>query len=53
MIHVLPIVCVEDMLTTFREVEATTVALEEHGLGLTFPVPGMLTSSLDTSTDVR
>ena len=35
--------CIEDMLTTFREVEATTVALEEHGLGLTFPVPGMLT----------
>ena len=35
--------CGEDMLTTFREVEATTVALEEHGLGLTFPVPGMLT----------
>ena len=35
--------CVEDMLTTFREVEAATVALEDHGLGLTFPVPGMLT----------
>ena len=35
--------CIEDMLTTFREVEATTVALEAHGLGLTFPVPGMLT----------
>ena len=35
--------CVEDMLTTFREVEGTTVALEDHGLGLTFPVPGMLT----------
>ena len=35
--------CIEDMLTTFREVEGTTVALEEHGLGLTFPVPGMLT----------
>ena len=34
---------IEDMLTTFREVEATTVALEAHGLGLTFPVPGMLT----------
>jgi hypothetical protein len=30
------------MLTLFREVEATTVALETHGLGLTFPVPGML-----------
>ena len=35
--------CIEDMLTTFREVEAATVALEDHGLGLTFPVPGMLT----------
>ena len=35
--------CVEDMLTAFREVERTTVALEVHGLGLTFPVPGMLT----------
>ncbi|MCZ6676837.1 MAG: hypothetical protein O7E52_06270 [Candidatus Poribacteria bacterium] len=34
--------CVEDILTVFREVEATTVALETHGLGLTFPVPGML-----------
>ena len=34
--------CVEDMLTLFREVEQTTVALETHGLGLTFPVPGML-----------
>ena len=34
--------CVEDMLTLFREVEAATVALEMHGLGLTFPVPGML-----------
>ena len=35
--------CIEDMLTTFRAVEATTIALEDHGLGLTFPVPGMLT----------
>ena len=35
--------CVEDMVTAFREVERTTVALEAHGLGLTFPVPGMLT----------
>ena len=35
--------CVEDMVTVFREVERTTVALEAHGLGLTFPVPGMLT----------
>ena len=36
-------VCIEDMMTVFREVEATTIALEDHGLGLTFPVPGMLT----------
>ena len=35
--------CIEEMLTMFREVERTTVALEAHGLGLTFPVPGMLT----------
>ena len=35
--------CIEDMLTAFREVEGTTIALEDHGLGLTFPVPGMLT----------
>ena len=35
--------CVEEMVTVFREVERTTVALEAHGLGLTFPVPGMLT----------
>ncbi len=34
--------CVDDMLTVFRELEATTIALEEHGLGLTFPVPGMI-----------
>ena len=34
--------CVAEMLTVFREVEATTVALEWHGLGLTFPVPGMV-----------
>ena len=34
--------CVEEMLTVFREVEATTVRLEWHGLGLTFPVPGMM-----------
>jgi hypothetical protein len=30
------------MLTVFREVEAATVELEWHGLGLTFPVPGMM-----------
>ena len=35
--------CIEDMLAMFREVEETTIALEDHGLGLTFPVPGMLT----------
>lgn len=34
--------CVEDLLTVFREVEATTLGLEWHGLGLTFPVPGMM-----------
>lgn len=34
--------CVQDMLTVFREVEQTTVDLEWHGLGLTFPVPGMI-----------
>jgi len=33
---------VADMLTVFREVEATTMQLEWHGLGLTFPVPGMM-----------
>ena len=27
----------------FRELENTTVILEHHGLGLTFPVPGMIT----------
>jgi len=30
------------MLEAYRELEAVTVALEEHGLGLTFPVPGMM-----------
>jgi len=33
---------VEPMLAAFRELEAVTVALEDHGLGLTFPVPGMI-----------
>jgi len=33
---------VEPMLEAFRELEAVTIALEEHGLGLTFPVPGMM-----------
>lgn len=34
--------CVGDMLHVFREVERTTVGLEWHGLGLSFPVPGMM-----------
>lgn len=34
--------CLEDLLTVFREVETTTIGLEWHGLGLTFPVPGMI-----------
>ncbi|MBM4078377.1 MAG: hypothetical protein FJ278_01675 [Planctomycetes bacterium] len=34
--------CVDDMLAVFREVEAMTVRLESHGLGLTFPVPEMM-----------
>lgn len=34
--------CVEDMLTVFHEVEAATVILEQHALGVTFPVPGMM-----------
>ena len=34
--------CVEDMLTVFHEVEAATVVLEQHALGVTFPVPGMM-----------
>src|SRR5581483_11298987 len=34
--------CVEDMLTAFRELEATTVNLEWHGLGLTFFTPQMM-----------
>ena len=33
---------VEDMLAVFRAVETATVALEDHALGLTFPVPNML-----------
>ncbi len=32
----------EDMLTVFNEVEAATVILEQHALGVTFPVPGMV-----------
>jgi hypothetical protein len=33
---------IADMLTVFREVEAATVQLEWHGLGFTFPIPGMM-----------
>jgi hypothetical protein len=33
---------VEDMLRVWREVEAATVELEWHGLGFTFPIPGMI-----------
>jgi hypothetical protein len=33
---------VEDMLAVFREVETATVGLEDHGLGLTFPMPDMM-----------
>ena len=33
---------VKDMLETFRELENVTTTLEGHGLGLTFPVPGMI-----------
>ncbi|MFV2070350.1 MAG: hypothetical protein ACC645_25570, partial [Pirellulales bacterium] len=34
---------VEPMLEAFRELEAVTVALEDHGMGLAFPWPGMMT----------
>jgi hypothetical protein len=33
---------VDDLLLVFREVEKATLGLEDHGLGLTFPVPNML-----------
>ena len=33
---------VEPMLAAFREIEAVTSALEDHGMGLTFPWPGMM-----------
>ncbi len=33
---------VEPMLEAFRELEAVTTALEDHGMGLTFPVPNMM-----------
>lgn len=33
---------VEPMLDAFREIEAVTVGLEDHGLGIGFPVPSMI-----------
>ena len=33
---------VEPMLEMFREIEAVTTALEDHGMGLTFPHAGMM-----------
>jgi hypothetical protein len=33
---------VEPMLEAFRELEATTIDLEAHGMGLAFPWPGMV-----------
>jgi alpha-L-fucosidase 2 len=33
---------VAPMLETFRELEAVTIDLEDHDLGLSFPVPGMI-----------
>jgi hypothetical protein len=33
---------VEPMLGAFRELEVVTTALEDHGMGLTFPVPNMM-----------
>jgi hypothetical protein len=33
---------VDPMLEAFHEVEAVTTALEDHGMGLTFPWPGMM-----------
>ena len=40
--HVCGEEAVPDMLQVFREVEAATTTLEWEGLGLTFPVPGMM-----------
>jgi hypothetical protein len=34
---------VEPMLEAFRELEAVTTALEDHGMGLTFPTANMMT----------
>ncbi|MCC6695452.1 MAG: exo-alpha-sialidase [Candidatus Hydrogenedentes bacterium] len=33
---------VESLLEVFREIEAVTIGLEDHGLGLGFPVPNMM-----------
>jgi hypothetical protein len=33
---------VEPMLTAFHEIETVTASLEDHGMGLTFPWPGMM-----------
>jgi hypothetical protein len=47
---------VEPMLKAFRELEQVTSALEDHGMGLTFPVPTMLTQYWtpgDLSTELR
>ena len=33
---------VAPMLEAFREIESVTAALEDHGMGLTFPWPGMM-----------
>lgn len=40
--HVCGEAAVEDMLKVFSEVEAATVTLEWHGLGLTYPSPQMM-----------
>jgi hypothetical protein len=34
---------VEAMIEAFRELEAVTTALEDHGMGLCFPTPNMMT----------
>jgi hypothetical protein len=35
---------VEPMLQAFHEIETVTTRLEDHGMGITFPHPGMITS---------
>jgi hypothetical protein len=42
--------CVEDMLAALAEVEAATEMLEWHGLGLAFPVPGMMMKHWQSGT---